>query len=75
MELLKEEVGERRISQGRAIKIHCKGCCGDQQVEGCEIPDCVLYPFRLGKNPYRTKRVMSEEQKAILRERGFGKRK
>ncbi|MBO5967300.1 MAG: hypothetical protein J6S14_02245 [Clostridia bacterium] len=32
----------------------------------CPATDCALYPFRLGKNPYRTRREMSEEQKARM---------
>lgn len=55
----------------KAIRAYCLECvCGSpKEVELCPAPDCPLYPFRFGKNPYRTKHVMSEEQKAKAVER------
>jgi hypothetical protein len=38
----------------RAIKIKCKEdcCCNDRNSWiDCSIEDCVLFPFRFGKNP------------------------
>lgn len=39
----------------KAIRAKCIDCCaGDKnEVKLCTCPDCALYPFRLGKNPYR----------------------
>lgn len=39
----------------KAIRLNCLACCCQQPVEVklCVIPDCPLYPFRLGKNPNR----------------------
>lgn len=53
----------------KAIRLKCLDCSGDSaaEVKQCVIPDCPLFPFRFGKNPYRTKREMSEEQKNSLR--------
>ena len=50
----------------KAIRAKCLDCSNDyvKEVTECPITDCPLYPFRFGKNPYRAKRVMSEEQKA-----------
>ena len=50
----------------KVIRAKCLDCCYDQpkEVELCQSPDCPLYPFRFGKNPYRAKRELSEEQKA-----------
>ena len=31
--------------------------------------DCELYPFRLGHNPFRTKRELTEEQRKAAAER------
>lgn len=58
----------------KAIRAFCLECCGDNRkdVLECTAPQCSLYPFRLGKNPYRTKRELSDEQKekmaSILKE-------
>ena len=59
-------------SPGKAIKEYCfRECCTSQrkEVELCTCHDCPLYNFRDGKNPYRTKRVMTEEQRIASIER------
>ena len=53
----------------KAIKHKClyDCCAGDTTSwKECNATDCFLYPFRLGKNPYRTPRKLSEEQKAKM---------
>ncbi len=36
------------------IKEHCKECGGwEEPPKRCEVTDCALFPFRLGKNPNR----------------------
>jgi hypothetical protein len=52
----------------KAIKEHCKWCCGDDLPKNCVSEKCELYPFRLGKNPF-LKREMTEEQKQAAAER------
>ena len=54
----------------KAIRAKCLDCCCDQQeeVKLCPATTCPLYPFRLGKNPFR-KREMSEEQRKAAAER------
>jgi len=55
----------------KAIKHKClyDCCAGDSKsLKECNATDCFLYPFRFGKNPFRTKRVLSEEQKAKMRD-------
>lgn len=49
----------------KAIKEKCIDCCcGDRrEVKLCPAEDCVLFPFRFGKNPFRT-HSMTEEQRA-----------
>ena len=49
----------------KAIRAKCIDCCAGQiaEVERCVCTDCALYPFRMGKNPYRTPRVMTDEQR------------
>lgn len=55
----------------KAIRAKCLDCCGDQaqEVKLCPCTRCALYPFRLGKNPYRTKRELSEEQRQAASQR------
>ena len=51
----------------KAIRAKCLDCCGQQanEVKMCPAQDCHLYPFRLGKNPYR-KRELTPEQRATM---------
>lgn len=35
------------------IKEHCKECSGDENPRDCDVINCHLFPFRLGKNPNR----------------------
>lgn len=55
----------------KAIRAKCLDCCCDsaKDVELCPVMGCALYPFRFGKNPYRAKRELTEEQKQQARER------
>lgn len=55
----------------KAIRAFCLGCSGDSstEVKLCTIERCPLYPFRFGKNPYRQRREMTEEEKEVLRYR------
>lgn len=53
----------------KAIRAFCLECCGGSSVEvrDCTSRMCPLKPFRFGKNPYRAKREMTEEQKIAAR--------
>jgi len=53
----------------RAIRLHCLWCCKEsqQEVKLCPAAECILHPFRMGKNPFRKKRVLSVEQLEALR--------
>lgn len=50
----------------RAIREKCLDCTCQQPIEvkECTVKACALYPFRMGKNPFRAKRVMSPEARA-----------
>jgi len=68
---MKEEV-KYRTNPVKAIRDHCKHqcCVGDQDSwKECHIESCMLHPFRLGKNPFRKKRELTDEQLQIARER------
>ena len=49
----------------KAIRQYCINCSGgfQNEVKICPIKNCELYPFRMGKNPYRTKRELTAEQR------------
>ena len=56
----------------KAIRDYCKHhcCCDDTESwKNCTIETCQLWPFRLGKNPYRKARKLTDEQRAIMSER------
>ena len=54
----------------KAIRAKCLDCCCDQreEVKLCPAKDCPLWPFRMGKNPYRT-RTLTDEQRQAAKER------
>jgi hypothetical protein len=55
----------------KAIRAFCLGCSGDSpsEVKNCPVEKCPLYPFRFGKNPYRQRRELTEEERQVLRDR------
>ena len=55
----------------KVIRQFCIECmCGVlSEVANCTAPDCKLYPWRAGKNPYRTKIVLSDERREELANR------
>ena len=56
-------------SPTEAIRSKCLDCCHTaQEVRYCASVNCALWPFRMGKNPFRT-RELSEEQRAASIER------
>ena len=59
-----------KVSPLKAIRAKCIDCCAGElaEVRNCHIEDCPLHPFRMGKNPYRS-RNMTEEQKQKVAER------
>ena len=54
----------------RAIRLKCYDCSCYQsnEVRDCSVTNCPLYPFRLGKNPFR-KKELSDEKRKELRDR------
>lgn len=66
-----EETSIHRKNPVKAIRRKCLDCCGgsSHEVSLCPIPSCPIFPFRFGKNPFRTKREMSEAQRQEAAER------
>lgn len=50
----------------KAIRAKCLDCCcgSPEEVRQCPCENCALYPFRLGKNPYRANKEPTEAQRA-----------
>lgn len=55
----------------KAIRAFCLECSGGStyEVKWCPREVCPLYPFRMGKNPYRQRREITEEEKQALADR------
>lgn len=55
----------------KAIRAKCLDCCAEQPslVRECELTACALHPYRMGRNPFRKKREMSDEQRQALADR------
>jgi len=52
----------------KAIRAKCLDCCAQHPslVAECHIETCALHPFRMGKNPFRKARELSDEQRAAM---------
>ena len=62
---------EYRTNPVKAIRQKCLKC-GEgsaNEVKLCPVERCTLYPFRFGKNPYRQKRELTDEQREKMAER------
>lgn len=55
----------------KAIRAKCLDCVCYQPslIAACALKECALHPYRMGKNPFRQKRVLTDEQRAALAER------
>ena len=55
----------------KAIREKCLDCCcgSAAEVRKCVALDCPLWPFRMGRNPFRKKRELSRQQKQERSER------
>ena len=66
-----EDGNAKVMTPMKAIRAKCLDCCGGQysEVKMCPCTNCPLHDFRLGKNPNRKPRNLTEEQREALRER------
>lgn len=55
----------------KAIRKKCIDCSGDsmKEVRLCWAQRCPIYPFRMGKNPFRKRKALTDLQKNELIER------
>lgn len=63
--------GHEAIPVLSAIRAKCLDCSCEQrsEVARCTSVSCALWPFRMGTNPFRAERTMSDEQRAAAAER------
>jgi hypothetical protein len=54
-----------------AIRKKCLDCCGEapSEVRRCTSVKCALWPYRMGSNPFRKSRELTEEEKRSMRDR------
>lgn len=62
---------EYKTNPVKAIREKCLDCCcgSTLEVKECTAERCPLFPFRFGKNPFRQKREMTEEERKALGDR------
>ena len=55
----------------KALRARCLDCCCGvaSEVRKCVSVECPSWPFRMGVNPFRQKRVLSAEQKQAMADR------
>lgn len=53
------------------IRAKCIDCSGGNtaEVRRCVTHTCALWPYRMGRNPFRTPREITEEKRAEIAER------
>lgn len=61
---MEKPVSSKQTNPVKAIRAYCLNCCLESafEVAHCAADECELWEFRMGKNPYRTKREMTPEQ-------------
>jgi hypothetical protein len=66
-----QALGHVRKPVLQAIRERCVDCCGGstQEVRLCVAVACVAWPFRMGTDPWRAKRTLSESEKNLLADR------
>lgn len=54
-----------------AIRIFCLGCVGKSraEVKRCSDTNCPFHPYRFGRNPFRKRREMTDEQRQAAADR------
>jgi hypothetical protein len=55
----------------KALQLRCLDCCcgNPNEVRKCTAVACPSWPFRMGVNPFREKRVFSDDQKQAMADR------
>lgn len=69
------KLGHAPLKPIQALRARCIDCCGGspKEVKLCACKKCPSWPFRLGEDPWKKKRPISEGQRVAL-EQGRKKR-
>lgn len=61
-------LGHKPMSAQDALRARCIDCCAGSvtEVRLCVSVSCPSWPFRMGKSPWKEKRILSDERKAQL---------
>lgn len=64
-----ESAGHTPIPAMSAIRKKCLDCCGFQvgEVRKCIATSCALWPYRMGKNPFRSDAAKRQKQSDSLK--------
>lgn len=67
---MEQPMQSQPTSPAKAIRAYCLECCmeSSMEVKLCPATECQLHPFRMGKNPYRKTKTLTEEQKQRMAE-------
>ena len=59
---------EKRLTPIKAIRTKCLDCCCWQksEVKNCGITTCALHPYRMGHNPYITRKKNAHIDEKML---------
>ena len=62
------EPAEPITSPLKAIRANCVDCMGGHArlVSSCELVDCPLWPYRMGKNPFHTRKMTDEQRQRLV---------
>jgi hypothetical protein len=65
------EIGHVATPILSVIRAKCLDCCCYQpsEIRKCTATGCALWPYRMGTNPFRAAREMSDEQRSATAER------
>jgi len=65
------EQEKKQTNPTKVIREKCLDCCcgSANEVRLCTAERCPLWPWRMGKNPYRKKVERTEEELEVMRER------
>ena len=61
----------REANPLKALRLRCLDCCcgSASEVRKCTAVACPSWPFRMGTNPFRQKRVLTADQKQAMAQR------
>ncbi len=61
---------EKRLTPIKAIRAKCLDCMGgsSKEVKLCNIPECSLFAYRLGKNPARARKGGDKQKNPLFAE-------